>query len=243
LKHQQIEAFIDSDLRRFKEPPQHLRPGHGVDAELGVAFASLVSLSKDPNCIEAMRLLDDLRTELTKRESHREAGVGAHRHDAANHGEHFPDRPLPAPQVPVAPMQTSDAVSTDADVHVMADGRRLPALRAGTNRWQFVVPADTISLRLCSRATRLSMIDGSSDRRMLGMCVRAIEIDGVEGKQRLALDHPAFVVGLHPVERDGHRIWRWTNGNAVLPMGLLGRGTMLLTVVGETLPRYRLEAI
>ncbi len=45
------------------------------------------------------------------------------------------------------------------------------------------------------------------------------------------------------MERDGHRIWRWTNGNAVLPMGLLGRGTMLLTVVGETLPRYRLEAI
>lgn len=74
---------------------------------------------------------------------------------------------------------------------------------------------------------------------MLGLCVRAIDVDGSSRRQRLALDHPAFVVGLHPVERDGPRILRWTNGNAVLPMRLLERGPMLVTVVAESLPQYR----
>lgn len=41
-------------------------------------------------------------------------------------------------------MQTADQVSTDADVHMMADGRRLPASRVGTNNWQFMVPANTL---------------------------------------------------------------------------------------------------
>lgn len=239
FKRRQITAFINSDLRRFKGAPEQL--DDGVDAALRIAFAALISLSKDPRCVESMRLLDELRMELTEGERHWEDRGGAQCHGTVRLGERLLERSLPAQQVAVVPMQMADPVGTEPDVHVMADDRRLPAFRVGTNRWQFIVPADTFSLRLCSRATRPSVMDGSSDRRMLGLCVRAIEIDGFNGKQRVALDHPALVVGLHPLERDGLRMWRWTNGNTVLPMRLLGPGTMLLTVVGETLPRYQLQ--
>ena len=237
-RRQKITSFINADLRRFKAPTERL---DGIPAECSVAFAALTALAKDPNCIAARQKLDELRAGLSEPETHWQHRDPPSLEGAARYGEHLPDRSLSASQAEVAPMRTADQVSTDADVHMMADGRRLPASRVGTNKWQFMVPANTLSLRLCSRAMRPEGIAGSADRRMLGLCVRAIDVDGSDGRQRLALDHPAFVVGLHPVERDGPRIWRWTNGNAVLPMSLLGRGPMLVTVVAESLPQYRLE--
>ncbi len=69
-------------------------------------------------------------------------------------------------------------------LHLLADGRAVtPSLADGVHR--FAVPAGTRTLRLASRrwvpAERLS---GSTDTRTLGVCVRALRLDGVG----LALD-------------------------------------------------------
>jgi hypothetical protein len=117
---------------------------------------------------------------------------------------------------------------------------RLPALRIAENTWQFVVPANTRSLRLRSRTTRPSMIKASPDHRPLGPCLYAIEIDGPDGKHPIALDHPALQQGLHAIERDDSRIWRWTDGNATLPTRLLGNlhAPVTVTIRARHLPMH-----
>jgi hypothetical protein len=42
-----------------------------------------------------------------------------------------------------------------------------------------------------------------------------LEIDGRD----IALDDPALGDGWHEVERESERLWRWSNGDAALPLG------------------------
>ncbi len=59
------------------------------------------------------------------------------------------------------------------------------------------------------------------DRRRLGVKINRLQIGGRE----IALDHPALVEGWHELEADG----RWTDGQAMIPAGLLG-GAMAVEI-------------
>jgi hypothetical protein len=107
----------------------------------------------------------------------------------------------------------------EADVHIIVDHRRINPLRTSRDAWQFVVPAKSGSMQLCSRTKSSGQTD---DHRVLGLCVRALEVQGSDGKFHIALDHPMLARGFYEVERDDRRIWRWTDGNALIPVALLG---------------------
>ena len=118
----------------------------------------------------------------------------------------------------LAPKLDDAALTGEADMHLLADGRRVPVEALGGNRYAATIPAGTRSLRLCSRAVRPSMVSDSPDRRALGLMVRGLEIAGTP----IAPDHPALARGWHDAEQDAKGPWRWTDGNATIPARLLG---------------------
>jgi len=120
----------------------------------------------------------------------------------------------------LAPRLADAELTHDAGIHLLADGRRIPAESLDGNRWAATIPAGTRSLRLCSRFVRPSMVSDSSDHRALGLMVRGLAIDGT----RIAADHPALSRGWHAAEHDAAGTWRWTDGDATLPARLLGDG-------------------
>lgn len=105
------------------------------------------------------------------------------------------------------------------DVHIIIDQKRINPLGISHDAWQFVVPPNIGSIHLCSR-TRCAGQKGN--RRVLGLCLQALEAEDSNGRFQIALDHPLLGQGLHGVERDDLRMWRWTDGDAVIPVELLG---------------------
>ena len=87
-------------------------------------------------------------------------------------------------------------------------GRHIFALQPGTRSVRLV--SDVIS-----PAERRPWLD---DRRQLGVGVLRIVLHGPEGCCDLPLDHPMLARGWWDVEREGARMWRWTNGNSELPV-------------------------
>ncbi len=101
----------------------------------------------------------------------------------------------------------------DPGVHVRADGEMLTPVSVAENRLRFEAPAGGQTLRLRSRSAipaRLLELD-SADARRLAVCLWRLEIDCGE----IALDDPALCDGWHQIEPS----WRWTNGDAALPLG------------------------
>ena len=79
-------------------------------------------------------------------------------------------------------------------------------------------------------ACRLAPTDARpwlDDRRCLGVNVERIVLRGANELREVPVDHPDLSKGWHMVERDGVALRRWTNGDAVLPLPVLGGPTML----------------
>ena len=72
------------------------------------------------------------------------------------------------------------------------------------------------------------------DRRVLGVKIAALRIDGRE----IPLDHPELVQGWHDAEADG----RWTDGAALVPGSLL-RGSQAVEVTLAATLLYRIERL
>ena len=91
---------------------------------------------------------------------------------------------------------------------VMADGRRLNAVVAGTT-WRVEVPSGVRRVRLLSRSFVPSqLLADASDTRPLGVAIGDVCLDG----KALPLGDAAFRSGWYTPESQ----WRWTNGDAVL---------------------------
>ncbi len=133
------------------------------------------------------------------------------------------DPRLPTLLRSVTPRLTPSQLSPGADMHLMADGRRIDFVRQGPGRWQAVLPAHIRSLQLVSRTARPTMMGASADHRALGVRVSRLVIHADNDMMVIPLEHPALRAGFHAVERDGASAWRWTDGNAVIPARLLGR--------------------
>jgi hypothetical protein len=109
--------------------------------------------------------------------------------------------------------------TTDADLHLTVDGQRVEATEIVGRRHRFVLPRMAGDVRLTSRASAPSRLQGwRDDQRALGVAVRSITVRDGDTVDMIAADHPDLAQGWHGVERAGTAMWRWSNGNAALPI-------------------------
>ncbi len=124
--------------------------------------------------------------------------------------------------------------TAEPGLHLLADGAVLwSEVFEGAHR--FRVPAGCRSLRLGSRRWVPSeLLSANTDTRTLGVCVRALRLDGAE----LALDDAGLTAGWHAPERDAEGTLRWTAGEAALPAG-----ARTVEVVLSGFARYWVEEV
>ena len=105
------------------------------------------------------------------------------------------------------------------DLRLHVDGAvLLPA--PGTHR--FALPAGALDVQIISTSACPALSGGGTDRRMLGVALSAIRMIGADGAvTSVAMDDPALERGFHAAERHGTGVYRWTDGEAVLPSQLL----------------------
>jgi hypothetical protein len=76
------------------------------------------------------------------------------------------------------------------------------------------------------------------DQRRLGAAVRQITLCRGADAIPVPLDHPGLTDGWWDVERDGPAMWRWTDGDARLPIAnpaALLPAALLVIVLGGTM--------
>ena len=111
------------------------------------------------------------------------------------------------------------STTDDPDLHIVADGRAIGPLSAQEDRYLFLIPAGTTTTRLVSRASAPSLLAPyRDDRRRLGVAIKRMSVQGPAAVTDYPVDHPALSEGWFGDEGDGSTIWRWTNGNASLPI-------------------------
>lgn len=115
----------------------------------------------------------------------------------------------------------------DAELRLLVDGRTIHAVSTDRGRYVFVVPA-TSSVRLVSRAVIPSdVVPCLDDFRSLGVAISRIVMRVSDEEIVIPVDHPTLSRGWHAVERGGGRMWRWTDGDAELPIGRSAGSVML----------------
>ena len=131
----------------------------------------------------------------------------------------------------VAPALTT---THDADIHLVANGRRLRPVAATNGRYTFMLPAGVSDLRLASRATAPADLNPlSGDWRPLGVAVRTMTLRIGGNHQVIPADYPGLTQGWHTAEKDDRDIWRWTTGEAVLPLDTAAGPAMLDIELGQ----------
>ncbi len=122
---------------------------------------------------------------------------------------------------------------------VLPNGCRLAPVEAANGRHVFVLPPNTGSVRLVSRAAApCEARPWVDDQRRLGAAVRQITLCRGADAIPVPLDHPGLTDGWWDVERDGPAMWRWTDGDARLPIAnpaALLPAALLVIVLGGTM--------
>jgi hypothetical protein len=136
----------------------------------------------------------------------------------------------------------ADLITTDSDLHLLADNKRLDPYEFVPHAFMFRVPAGTQVLRLKSRANSPCEIGLPSDNRPLGFCLNSLSAQSEDGTVKIIIEphHPKLNQGFHASEEN---LRRWTNGDALLPNTLLGDCSvdMILTLKGCALTRYHIS--
>ena len=144
-------------------------------------------------------------------------------------------RPLADRAVALGYVPPVHATTTEADVHLMADGRRIDTVAVERGVHSFMVPAAVKSLVLASRSVVPSVLTAYlDDPREIGVAVRGIVICGLSGRAEFSADHPALARGWHEPERADGALWRWTTGNGTLPVGVVKGPAVVEITIGET---------
>ena len=127
------------------------------------------------------------------------------------------------------------AVTDDPMLCIRIEGRDFKPVHHLANRYQFVLPRSRNNARLVSRSTVPSdMRPWVDDVRNLGVAIRRIIVWRGAQCSEIALDDPRLVDGWWAIERDNATMWRWTDGNAALPIE--GDRLMVEIVVSGTVP-------
>lgn len=128
-------------------------------------------------------------------------------------------------------VRPSVLTTTDPDMHLLVDGRRINPVSVVNRTHSFVLPRLAREVRLASRATAPSRLSGwIDDDRSLGVALHRLTITDAGGQsQTVAADDPVLTKGWYAPERQGTALWRWSNGDAVLPVS--GRGNACILEV------------
>jgi hypothetical protein len=131
--------------------------------------------------------------------------------------------------------QPSIVTTEDSDLRLVANGRTIRPVSVSGDRYTFVVPAGASDIRLASRiaipSDRAPWLD---DWRRLGVAIKRIVVRSSEDFMDIPADHPALCEGWYKAEGDTATIWRWTDGNARLPIALPGEAATVEVHVGIT---------
>jgi hypothetical protein len=104
------------------------------------------------------------------------------------------------------------------------------------------VPRGSREVRLISRAqSPTEARPWLNDRRRLGVRVKRIVLRGASELREIPMDHPGLTKGWWDVERNGHTISRWTDGDAVVPLPAMDGPVMLELHLAGTMA-YTTEA-
>ena len=134
-----------------------------------------------------------------------------------------------------------DRVTTDPDLHLLADGRRIEPYEFIPQAFMFRIPAGTKVLRLKSRTSSPCELGLPSDDRQLGFCIHSLSAESEDGTFKVMVEphHTELSQGFHLAEGKQRR---WTQGDALIPKVLMGGGAedIILTVKGRSLARYHI---
>jgi hypothetical protein len=139
------------------------------------------------------------------------------------------------------------ATTQEADIHLVADGRRIEPIAVKGGVHSFMVPAGVTSLALASRSVVPNVLARFlDDPRRIGVAVRGVTIRGTAGRAEFAADHPDLMQGWHAPERADGALWRWTNGHGTLPAGAVagtGAGAVVIDVTVSETTTYLLDDV
>ncbi len=121
-------------------------------------------------------------------------------------------------------------VTSDPEIHLLADGQSIKPIHASSSTVVFALPAGTGDVRLMSRAqSPILARPWLEDRRHLGVAVTNVVLTHDGHVWEMPVDHPGLTKGWWAVERDGTAMCRWTNGDAWIALPKMA-GTALMTV-------------
>ena len=152
---------------------------------------------------------------------------------------------------PAAPVETTG----DPGLHLVMGDRAIEPVSIGGGCYTFVLPgvvgvlpeidgvppevdgvppeidgSRAVPVRLVSRGIRQGELSPwIDDQRRLGVAVARLTIRRGTEVSPIPLDHPRLSRGWWDVETDGAALWRWTDGDAVVPLS--GTGPAVLEVV------------
>jgi hypothetical protein len=124
-------------------------------------------------------------------------------------------------------------MTNDPALHILAEGKKITPISCINGQYLFILPALRGPVRLVSHSIAPSTLyPWVEDRRSLGVMIRHIIVrDGID-YDVIGADDPRLVDGWWASESDGGAIWRWTSGNAAIP---IEGGAMIEVLVGRTL--------
>ena len=124
----------------------------------------------------------------------------------------------------------------DADLHLLVDGSAVYPSAVERGTYSFDIARPTSDIRIVSRSVVPADIDPAcADRRRLGVALAGLSISGGGLAVDMLAGESRLVDGFHPTEGQS----RWTNGNAGLPVAMLGLMagpfTLELRIIGTDL--------
>ncbi len=122
------------------------------------------------------------------------------------------DRAGPRPNLPL---------TDDPDLHLLVDGRRLDIVERAGDVHVFRLAAYPSTLRIVSRGAVPAELGVARDPRSLGVALRRVVFRQGARFGVIEADDPRLSDGFHSFEHDNG--YRWTDGDAVLPVGLFNR--------------------
>ncbi|MEO8715957.1 MAG: Hint domain-containing protein, partial [Acetobacteraceae bacterium] len=127
--------------------------------------------------------------------------------------------------------EPTHAVTADPHPRLIVDGVPVPPLGGTDGRYRFVVPRGANAAQLVSRTfLPVETSPYVDDWRRLGLAVSAIILHAGAESRTIAVDDPALSSGWHAPERSDPHLWRWTDGNAALPLNCPEGGVLEIRV-------------
>ncbi len=124
--------------------------------------------------------------------------------------------------------------TNDPRLHVVLGDRKIKPVQSGAGRYTFVLPRTDGRARLVSRAARpCDTRPWLDDRRRLGVMVSRLTLKQGTEVTPIPVDHPQLSEGWWSVERDRDWLWRWTDGNAVIPLSAVGPAVLEIALGGS----------